>query len=140
MSSRDQLLRTIALLVLVIALLHIGATIFYLYWMLWWYDLILHFLGGVFIALLVLWLVSFSGYLGASSSLSLRQLFLISLVGTLGVGIGWEIFERLLGHTWSVEGYWLDTGIDLFLDVSGGVVGWFYFVKKYFFHESEQES
>jgi hypothetical protein len=53
------------------------------------------------------------------------------LVVTLVVGIGWEVFERLLGHTWSVEGYWLDTSVDVVLDLLGGVAAFSYFKHEY---------
>ncbi len=134
---RERLLRFLATLVLIVALLHIGATVFYLYWTLWWYDMVVHFLGGVFIGLLTLWMVFFSEYLGTHRMSSRATVLIIMLLGTLGIGIGWEIFERLLGHTWSVEGYWLDTGIDLFLDSAGGLVGFFFFMKRYFVYEPE---
>ena len=128
---RDRLLRVLAVLSLGIAVLHIGAIVFHLYWFFWWYDMFLHLLGGVFIALLVLWVRFFSGYIKKPAIFSVRRVFLFTLLGLLVIGIGWEVFERLLGPTWSVEGYWLDTGIDIALDIVGGVVGWFYFVKKY---------
>lgn len=129
--SRARLLRILALLVCVIAVLHIAATLFYLYWELWWYDMLLHFLGGVFIALLVLWFCFFSGYVSAPASFSVRRVFFFTLFWLTVIGIGWEVFERALGHTWSVEGYWLDTSVDVALDIIGGVVGFLFFKDKY---------
>lgn len=129
--SRVRLLHILALLVCAIAVLHIAATIFYLYWEFWWYDMLLHFLGGMFIGLLVLWLRFFSGYISTPAFLSARHAFLFTLFWLVVIGIGWEAFERALGHTWSLEGYWLDTSIDVALDIIGGVVGFLFFKDKY---------
>ncbi|HEY4508106.1 MAG TPA: hypothetical protein VJJ55_00430, partial [Candidatus Paceibacterota bacterium] len=63
--SRARLLRILALLVCVIALMQSAAIVFSLYWTLWWYDILLHFLGGIFIGLLVLWVRFLSGYFPA---------------------------------------------------------------------------
>ncbi len=128
---RERLLRVLAVLVIGIAALHIGATVFSLYWTLWWYDWILHLLGGIFLALLVFWVRFLSGYLPAPSPPPAQRIFAFILFWTLLFGIGWEMFERLLGHTWSIEGYWLDTAIDLALDFTGGLVGFLFVVRRY---------
>ena len=91
----------------------------------------MHFLGGVFVGLLVLWLQFLSGYFGTPALPSSRKVFSVMLVAVLAVGVGWEVFERLLGHTWSVEGYWLDTSVDVVLDLLGSVVAFFHFKSRY---------
>ncbi|MDO8594752.1 MAG: hypothetical protein Q7R93_04560 [bacterium] len=128
---RTRLLSTLAILVCVIAILHILATIFFLYWTFWWYDIILHFLGGIFVGLLVLWLRFFSGYFGTPALPSTTSVLSFVLVATLGIGIGWEAFERLLGHTFSVEGYWFDTNLDVILDFVGSLVAFWFFKSRY---------
>ena len=120
--SRSRLLSILAVLVCLIALLHFTAMAFYLYWTLWWYDIILHFLGGAFVGLLALWLRYFSGYAGIADSSRARSALYFVLCATLGIGIGWEVFERLLGLTYSVEGYVFDTSIDLLMDCLGSLV------------------
>ncbi len=129
--SRARLLRILALLVCVIAVLHIAATVFYLYWEFWWYDMLLHFLGGVFIGLLVLWLRFLSGYVSVPASFSARHAFLFTLCWLLVIGIGWEVFEQLIGITWSLEGYWVDTSIDVALDLVGGTAAFLFFNGRY---------
>ena len=129
--SRHSLLSILAALVCVIVVMQGAAIAFSLYWTLWWYDIVLHFLGGVFIGLLVLWVRFLSGYIAAPLVWSKGRIFLFTLFWTLVIGIGWEVFEWLVGNTWDMERYWLDTSIDVALDIIGGVVGWFYFVKKY---------
>ena len=119
--SRNYLLNAIAILVCAIAALHFLAINYYLYWMFWWYDIILHFLGGVFSGLFVLWLRYFSGYLGAHAVPTLPRVFLFVGVSVLIVGIGWEVFEWVVGETFRMEGYWKDTIVDVVLDLLGGI-------------------
>src|SRR3989338_2700741 len=104
--SRARLLRILALLVCVIALMQGAAIAFSLYWTLWWYDILLHFLGGGFFWVLLLWGRFLSGYFPAPSfpwSPGRLFLFLFTLSLTLVIGTGWEAFEWLVGNTWSME-------------------------------------
>ena len=134
--SRHRLLSILAMLVCAIALMHGAAIVFSLYWTLWWYDIVLHFLGGIFIGLLVLWVRLLSGYFSAPSFLwSPGRLFLFTLFWTFIIGVGWEVFEWLAGNTWSIEGYWLDTTLDVVLDLIGGIAGFLYFIHKHISHD-----
>lgn len=125
--SRNYLLHVLAILACAIAAMNFLAISFHLYWMFWWYDIILHFLGGIFVGLLVLWLRFFSGYLGTSRIPSTTSVLFFVVVATLSIGIGWEVFERVLGDTWSLEGYWLDTALDVILDFLGSLVAFGFF-------------
>lgn len=118
--SRRSLLNILAGLVALVATLHGVALVFSLYWRFWWYDLLAHFLGGAFVALLICWVLIFSGYVRSAPPSRIR-LAMSMLVGTLLIGVGWEVYERLLGHTWSPEGYMLDTAIDIVMDMLGGI-------------------
>lgn len=128
---RERLLRTLAILICLVATLHLGAIVFYLYWTFWWYDMFLHLLGGIFISLLAVWVSFFSGYLRPHLSFTTGTVLCIALGSTLAFGIGWETFERALGHTWSIEGYSLDTMSDLLLDLAGGLLGFLYVMRRY---------
>lgn len=132
---RNRLLFVLAALIVVIFALHILALALHLYWTLWWYDIMLHFLGGVFVGLLTLWFRFFSGYARAPHLSSETQLFALFIPIVLLVGIGWELFEYALGQNWSVEGYWLDTGMDIALDVLGGAVAFLFFKSKFMSYE-----
>ena len=136
--SRDRLLLILAALVLAIFALHIIALFLHLYWVLWWYDIIVHFLGGAFTGLLIVWLRYFSGYFGVPRiAASEKELMYLILVGTLGVGVGGEVFERAFGHTWSLEGYWLDTAVDLIMDIAGGITAFHFFKNRSVAHEQD---
>lgn len=132
--SRDHLLRILAFLSVGIAFLHITAIVFYLYWIFWWYDMLVHFLGGVFAALLSLWFLFFSGYVRAKAAPTVFRVFVMALLSVVLLGVLWEVFERLSGQTWSVEGYWLDTGVDMVFDVLGGFFGFLFFRSRYMVH------
>lgn len=128
---RNSFLIQIFVLIVCIAFFHITATIFYLYWSIWWYDLPLHFLGGIFITLGSLWSLFFSGYVRAIRVRNPFSLLLIALVITFSVGILWELFEFAVGPDFARQGYVADTVVDLIMDIAGSLTGYlfFYFMK-----------
>ncbi len=129
MLSRNSLLYILAGLIIVIVALHGTALAYALYWYWWWYDLVLHFLGGVFSTLVAVWFCFFSGYT-AFKVPSPARLLRFAILSAILIGLGWELFERFLGHSWSPEGYYLDTGIDLVMDTLGGLTGFLVFFRK----------
>ncbi len=122
---RTRLLYILTVLVLLVALLHGLAFVYFLYWKLSWFDTLPHFFGGMFVSLLSVWLWYFSGYLGVHPLPKLRTLFWFTVLSAFVIGVGWEVFERGLDLTWSPEGYWTDTSLDVLADVLGGVVSYF---------------
>ena len=106
-------------LLFVIGVLEIISTIFYLHWTLWWFDVILHFLGGAWAAMTIL-LIWHNG----SSLLKPSRLKIvwIGVIGAFIIGFMWEIYELLIGATAFGDGifYWRDTYSDLIMDVCGG--------------------
>ncbi|KKU77609.1 MAG: hypothetical protein UY03_C0012G0005 [Parcubacteria group bacterium GW2011_GWA2_47_64] len=133
--SRTHLLVVLAVLVCVIAALQFTALTFHLYWTFWWYDIIVHFLGGTFSGLLILWLCFFSGYFGTPRIPSKVLVFWFIVLSALAVGIGWEVFERALVVTSSIEGYYLDTILDVIFDVIGGIVAFRFFISRSIIYE-----
>ncbi len=90
----------------------------YLYWVYEWFDIPMHFLGGVVIAL-----GSRTELFERIMRLSFRSVWpVIGLV--LAIGILWEVFEWFFVIT-DMRGYVVDTTIDLVLDLLGGVVGYY---------------
>ncbi len=122
---RTRILHILATLVLLVALLHGAALAFFLYWKISWFDILPHFFGGMFASLLSVWVWYFSGYLGAHPLPKLRTLFVQFLLSAFVIGVGWEVFERVLNLMWSPEGYWTDSSLDVAFDVLGGVVSFF---------------
>jgi hypothetical protein len=106
-----------AILVLVLHLLAISNDY---YWILWWYDIPMHMLGGSVIVALYMWIAEAFPKLPRLSSCC-RVLLLILIVG-----IAWEVWENLSELTsFEDKGYWFDTIHDIVDDVIGaGVMYW----------------
>lgn len=105
----------IAFLALLIAALHFVASAYYLYWSVWWFDILMHFLGGLFIGASALWLF----YFEVPAPLRLRlSAFATAFAAVAAVGVSWEIFEKVVG-AYQPENYTLDTTLDLAMDVVG---------------------
>ncbi len=108
---RLRLLISTLVLAGVIALLQDIALAEYLYWKWWWFDILMHFLGGVLVGGIGLII---SDVLNTPKKITL-------LFSLLAIGIGWEVFEWVFGL---YDGAWdpVDTGIDLIMDTLGVLV------------------
>lgn len=129
------------LLLVTIATLHILALKFSLYWMYPWFDIMIHFLGGLFVALSVLWFLFESKYIRLNKSV--RNTIFVAGSSIILVGVGWEIFEIFAGIPIE-EDFILDTTIDLTMGVLGAIVAGFIFIKIYLTrngkeHEEQQK-
>jgi len=101
----------ILLLVSIISALHYFALDNVWYFLYPWLDIFMHFLGGLFISLFVL-------YLSKS-----KRVFLISIVSVLLVSVVWELFEHSLGVV--RDDYVLDTIVDFLMGLLGALIGAF---------------
>ncbi len=102
---------------------------FFLYSLIWWFDMPMHFLGGVFLALLgVLLFLRFD--LVSRFKTGGRFLLLIG-VFVLCVGIVWELFEIGMNIFITFDHLNVfDTVSDLFFDLCGGMIGLIYALRK----------
>jgi len=125
--NRPKLLTSLAVLIVFIFILNFLANKFYWYYTVWHFDMIMHFLGGFWIGLLVL-------YFLATKVLSFGLVFKTLLI-VLVVGIGWEIFEILVNEVVAQNPLdFLDIASDIFFDVTGGVFAILYFSKRIMLH------
>lgn len=109
-------------LIILIAGLNEIALNFFLYWRVWWFDIMMHFLGGLWIGLTTLWIYLSSGYIKNINKEKFFILFL-SISAVLIIGIGWEVFEYLIdAHIGMKQGYWSDTIQDLVMDTLGAII------------------
>ncbi len=103
-----------AVVLITTAILHAVGLFLYLQWYFWWYDIMLHVLGGLWVALALHWLAA-------------RQARVLRIVPTLlvviVVGSAWEVFEFLIG-TPREANYGFDTSLDILMDVFGGIAGY----------------
>ncbi len=111
----------VSLLVLItfIAVTNWLAEVYFWYWRMRWFDIPMHFLGGVWLAAAFLWwkyarkgnpLPHFTKILGAS------------LIAAVGIGLIWEVIQaglglETVGHASRMSG----TIKDLFFDTLGGI-------------------
>jgi fatty-acid desaturase len=85
-----------------------------LYWYLWWFDLVMHFWGGMMIALGVHMLSSFSIF-------PFRPVLPVILAVLLFVTGVWEVFEWSVGLFDPVS-HFRDTSIDIIMGFGGGIL------------------
>lgn len=94
-----------------------------LYWILSWYDSMMHALAGVVIASAVYILVSWNKLLVDNKS----KLFIYTTLSTLIIGVVWEYFEITFGITHTdIVGYKVDTISDLIFDILGALIFYLY--------------
>lgn len=119
---KNKILLISFLLVLVTGVLHIIGSINHLYWNSFWFDGLVHFMGGTSVGMLSVWFLFQSGFFEISVP-SKREVFFYAIVCTVLIGIGWEVFEFAYGIAGPVGGkYSLDTYHDLLFDFLGGIV------------------
>ena len=132
---RERLLYRVAALIVLIALLHILATLFDWYWNICWLDIVLHFAGGLWVSLMVFWLLFHSGYLPSPSRFHFRHALLM-LASVLLIAVLWEGFEWVVGAERVVRDYWLDTVSDIACGMAGGLAGYLYFTRSFIFRHA----
>ena len=95
----------------------------YLDYTTWWFDMVMHFLGGFWEGLFFIWFFSPRD----SSPRSLLKVFLFVLV----VGVIWEFFQIYVNNYIAKYPFdTMDTISDVCFDLAGGAFAVFYFFKK----------
>ena len=106
---------------MLIGAMHLAGLYLYLYWV-WWYDIVMHFLGGAWVALASAWLLFYSGFFQRRPVTS-KNIFLVTFSSVLVIGVGWEVFEYIFDIAVVGENYVSDTTMDFIMDFIGaGVV------------------
>ena len=126
MNNRRFILLFAALSAL-IGLLHLLAVKLWLYWTLWWFDIPMHILGGLWLsAIIFFFFVKDRTFFAGVSS---RLIFSFFVVTAVSIGVFWEIFEVIADATMvSKENYAPDTLSDFLFDAVGATI--FYFLVK----------
>ena len=120
--SRKFLVRLICLIFLIFILNYLAMK-FYWYSSMWYFDMPMHFLGGIWLALALSWFFKIKEI---SLSLVIKIIF-----GVLIIGVLWEIFEIIVNNYTTQNPFnLLDTLSDIFFDLSGGCFAILYFLKK----------
>jgi hypothetical protein len=114
------------ILLAIVAVLNYVATVYHLYWSIYEFDSLVHFLGGVALSLFFLWLYFFSGLFNPQKR-KLRKFIVISIFGTLFVSFLWETYELIFKQTMVQKtDYPYDTTMDLLMGFLGAIVACFY--------------
>jgi uncharacterized membrane protein YjdF len=119
--TNKPLFKRAFLLLIIVGFLNFVATIFYLYWSVWWFDNLLHFLSGACIAIACL------SFFHLKSGEVWRIVF-IGVFFALLIGIVWEIFEWYFEIVYVEEGlaYVFDTTSDILMDTTGALLASLY--------------
>ena len=100
------------------------ANTLYLYWTVWWYDMLMHFISGVCVGMATVLVIQYFSH----EEIGFKELIKIGIISSFVVGILWEFFELYFEATTLADGviYYRDTSSDLILDVCGGILGVIY--------------
>jgi hypothetical protein len=113
--KRLTFLLIICALSALVLILHLTALKYFLYWQIKWFDILVHFLGGLTVGALMVVPIVFTR----------TKDFLIVIVAVLGaliVSLLWEIFEYKIGLSRLSHKFLSDTLKDIFSGVIGGFV------------------
>jgi hypothetical protein len=125
--DRKKLFKYILYLILFIFVANLIADKFYLYSSVWYFDMPMHFLGGFWLGLVMIWFL-YSKI--ALSGFSLKLIIKIFL-GIFLIGISWEVFELFFKNAIAQNPFnTLDTISDLFFDLSVGTLSVLYLLRK----------
>ncbi len=115
---------------IILIALHSVGSYYSWYWVYPWYDVVVHIVSGLWIALMFLWLAAIFGQINSLKEYRVKGL-LIALVSAVLVGVAWEVIENLSKiSSVSADGYSLNTALDIFNDALGGLLAYLYFVKR----------
>lgn len=124
MNTKQDLFRKLAYLIIFIFIANFLANKFYWYYSIWWFDMLMHFIGGVWLGLVFVW---FFKKREVSLHLDFPLIFK-SIAWVLLVGILWEVFEFYFINYVAGQSFdRADTISDLLLDLSGGILVVLYF-------------
>jgi len=131
--DRKKLVKILLSLIFLILVFHSLGNKLYWYSAIWYFDMIMHFLGGLWIALLgfYLFLSKNQSFRLSSEPKALAGAIIKILLFVLLVGVGWEVFEISVNDVLARNPFnALDTFSDIFFDLSGGTLATLYFFKR----------
>lgn len=117
-----------AILVLILVyVLHISGSIFGFYNDIWWYDIMMHMLGGIGIALSAYWFLKTISKNKIDKNIGIKIIVLTIVAGLLWEGI--EAYYDIASAPFGSRAYYLDTFKDLIDDTIGGFIALFFINK-----------
>lgn len=126
--EKKSVLKRVFSLVLFILIANLLAMKFFWYSSIWYFDMIMHFLGGFWLAMILVYVFLYHLKMDRNNYFKLAIYIILSVVV---IGFLWEIFEVVVSHLTQASDFnTLDTASDLFFDLTGGLVGVIFFLTK----------
>lgn len=117
--QQNKIFRAMFWILFIVGAMNAIAYKLYLFWTVIWFDMVMHFLGGLFVSLFFFAMLSV-----LKSKLSYVEKLVLGVVFTVLVGLVWEYYELVIGVTNLADTvYWGDTGMDIVMDTLGSIVG-----------------
>ncbi len=115
----------------VVFFFHYIALRFSLYWVIDWYDIPMHFLGGFTMGILGTFIFFTSGYIRQTYELRHNKMlvFIITMMFTAIIGLAWELWELFFGLS-SIYLDKIDTVVDLIMDMLGSLAAFLVVIRK----------
>jgi hypothetical protein len=112
---------------LLTAVLHYISLVNHLYFTVYWFDIPMHFLGGLTMGFLALFIFFTSGYVPPLSRIKDNRcaVFVVVVSFTLVIGLGWELWEIFVGFSDVMKDQG-DTMLDLVMDFFGALAAFYY--------------
>lgn len=141
--NKQQIPKVLLLSIIMIGVANALAEHFFLYWRLPWLDMLMHFFGGVWIALTILWVYYLSGKFKNIPENRRHITYVYILAGTVAgvIGVLWEVFEFSLDLfiTFNEFNGLYDTASDILLAVIGALFAAKYFIHKEYYKKQENK-
>lgn len=120
MNMRILALQFLVAVLIVVLDIHFGIDQMY-FWSVWWWDVLMHVLGGVWAGLFGAWCMRTLGYRVSLSG---------CVLAAFSIGLAWEIFEYVFDIGGSVfMSYPVDTAKDIIDDSIGGILAYYAVVR-----------
>jgi hypothetical protein len=126
MQAKKKIFRALTSVYVLMAVLFAVGSLYGFFATIWWYDIPLHFLGGLWVSFSGVYIYLFSNFFSKPKTTK-KTLFYSAFLTVLLLGIMWEIFEYCTGL--SVRWYYsneLDTIKDIFMDLLGAILAYVY--------------
>ncbi len=121
----------ILILIVGIFVINLLATKFHWYSIVWWFDMPMHALGGLWVALTTLFIYKYRRTTYEDISRP-KKMLIVALISVLIVGVAWELFEFGMETIGTLDlANPIDSLSDICFDLGGGIVGALYFISSY---------
>jgi hypothetical protein len=114
----------------ILFLASLGAYFFYWYSTIWWFDMPMHFAGGYFLSIMLMYIVvraQSKGNREDNKKFNPKYLYLILILLTFAIGFLWEVYEFVVDayfHTHLIV--IMDSFSDLCFDMAGAITAFFF--------------